>query len=79
MAYQRKTHLFGAAQPGAQFIQLEVGDLQGVEAVLMQRLCMFPCTSEPGGEGGLPGAEDPLGSRWVQPFGQCRQYHGDLV
>jgi hypothetical protein len=48
MANQRKTHLFGAAQPGAQFIQLEVGDLQGVEAVLMQRLCMFPCTSEKG-------------------------------
>jgi len=31
-------HLGGAAQPGAQFIQVEVGDLQGVEVVLVQGL-----------------------------------------
>jgi hypothetical protein len=25
----------------------------------------------------LTEAKDPLGSRWVQPFGQCRQHYGD--
>ena len=28
-------HLCGAAQPGAQFVQLEVGDLEVVETALM--------------------------------------------
>jgi hypothetical protein len=36
--------LVGAPQPGAQLIQLEVGDLQGVEVVLVQRLCVFAST-----------------------------------
>ena len=38
-------HLFGAAQPGTQFIQLEVGDLQGVEAVLVQGLSVLASAS----------------------------------
>ena len=59
-----------AAQPGAQFVQLEVGDLQGVEAVLVQGLSVFASASEPGGDGGLTGAEDPFGSGDIQPFGQ---------
>jgi hypothetical protein len=31
---------------------------------------MFPCASQPSGDGRLPVAEDPLGSRKIQPFGQ---------
>jgi hypothetical protein len=34
-------HLCGAAQPGAQFVQLEVGYLQGVEAVHVQGLSVL--------------------------------------
>ena len=40
-------HLLVAAQPRSQFVQLEVGDLQGVEATLVQGLCMFSCADEP--------------------------------
>src|SRR5260221_4363406 len=49
------------------------------EEALMQGLCMVPCASEPAGDGGLSGAEAPLGRRWVEPFGQRREHHGDLV
>ena len=35
MASQRKTHLCGAAQPGAQFIQLQVWEVQMAEEVLV--------------------------------------------
>jgi hypothetical protein len=38
-------HLCGAAQPGTQFVQLEVGDLQGVEAVLVQGLSVLASAS----------------------------------
>src|SRR5512142_2959944 len=39
---------------------------------------MLASAREPGGDRGVPKAEDPLGSGWVQPFGQCREHHGDL-
>jgi hypothetical protein len=38
MANQRKTHVLRAAQPGAQFIQLEVRKLEVGEAAPMQDL-----------------------------------------
>jgi hypothetical protein len=43
----------------------------------MQDLSMLACASEPGGNGGLPKAKDPLGSRRIQSFGQRREYHCD--
>src|SRR5215470_348601 len=49
------------------------------EEALMQSLCMVPYASEPGGDGGLSGAEDPLGRRWVEPFGKGRENHSDLM
>ena len=49
------------------------------EDTFVQGLCMFPGASEPGGDGGLTVAEDPLCCRRVEPFGQCREHHGDLV
>ncbi len=49
------------------------------EGPLVQRLSVLPSASEPGGDGGLPVAEDSFGRRWVQPFGQRREHHGDLV
>ena len=62
-------HLFSAAQPGAQFVQLQMRDMQGAEAALVQGLCVLACAREPGGYGGLPVAEDPLCCRKIQPFG----------
>src|SRR5215468_9979359 len=40
---------------------------------------MLTGARQPGSDGGLPIAEDPLGGGWVQPFGERRQYHCDLV
>jgi len=45
----------------------------------MEELSMSACASQPGGNGGLLVAEDPFGSGWVQPFGQRRQHHCDLM
>ena len=71
--------LLGVAQPGAQFIQLEVRKLEMGEEALVQGLSVLTCAPEPGGDGGLPVAEDPFGRGRVQPFGQRREHHGDLL
>jgi len=72
-------NLVGAAQPGAQFIQLEMWELEMGEEALVQGLCMLPSAGEPGGDGGPLVAEDPLSCGRVEPFGQRREHHGDLV
>jgi len=64
--------LCGSAQPGSQLVQLEVREVQVAEAALMEELCVLACASEPGGNGGLSVAENPLSRRWVQPFSQRR-------
>jgi hypothetical protein len=51
--------------------------MQIAEEVLVQRV--RACTREPGGDGGLPVAEDSFGRRWVQSFRQRREHHSDLV
>jgi hypothetical protein len=68
-----------AAQPRAQFVQLEVREPQLAEGPLMQRLSVLACAREPPRDSGLSGAENPRGRRGIQPFGQCSQYHGNLV
>ncbi|HEY6541875.1 MAG TPA: hypothetical protein VIZ18_13095 [Ktedonobacteraceae bacterium] len=40
---------------------------------------MLASTGEPGGDGGVSKAEDPLGSRGVQSFGQRRQHHRHVM
>ena len=65
-------HLCGAAQPGAQFVQLEVREPEMAEEALVQGLGVLASTSQPGGDGGLSIAEDTLGRRRIQPFGQRR-------
>ena len=72
-------HLFGATQPRAQFIQLQVREVQMAEEALVQGLCGSPARDRKARDGGLSKAEDPLSSRRVQPFGKGREHHGDLV
>ncbi len=72
-------YLCGAAQSDSNFVQLQVREVQVVEGSLMEELSVLACASEPGGDGGLTGAEDPFGSRKIQPFGQRSEHHGDLV
>ena len=68
-----------AAQPGAQFIQLQMWEPEVAEETFVQGLCMFSSASQPGRDRSLSKAEDPLCSRRIQPLGQRRQYHCDLV
>jgi hypothetical protein len=72
-------HLCGAAQPGSEFIQLEMREVYVAEAALMEELSVLACTREPPRDGGLTVTEDPLGSGWVQPFGQRGEHHGDMM
>jgi hypothetical protein len=72
-------HLHMAAQPGAQFVQLDVWEMQMAERVLMQHLRMLSRARQPPRDGGLTVAEDTLSCGSVQPFGQSRQHHGDLL
>jgi len=72
-------HLFGAAQPRAQFVLLKVREPDMAEAVLVQNLRVLASPSQPGGDSRLPVAEDPLRGGWVQPFCQRRGYPCDLL
>ncbi len=69
--------MLGVAQPGSKFVQLQVRKVEMVEGVLVQDLCVFASASQPGGDGRLTVAEDPFGSRGVQPFGQRREVLSD--
>jgi len=79
MTSQRKTHLGGAAQPGSQFIQLQMREVQMEEEALVQGVRVFASTGQPGSNGGLSVAEDPRSRRRIQPLGQRREDHGDLM
>jgi hypothetical protein len=72
-------HLCGAAEPGAQLVQLEVWEMEMDEEALVQGVRMLASTRQPGGDGGVSVAEDPLCGRRVQPFGQRSQHHGNLL
>ncbi len=72
-------HLRGAAQPGAQLVQLQVRKMEMAEEALVQGVRVPACTGEPPRNRGLSKAEDPLGRGRVQPFGQRREHHSDLV
>ena len=41
-------HLFGTAQAGAQFVQLQVREVEMEEEALVQRVRVYICTSEKG-------------------------------
>jgi hypothetical protein len=72
-------HLAMAAQPGANFIQLQVREVQVAEAALMEELSVLACPREPPRDGRLTVTKDAFGRGWVEPFGQRREDHGDLV
>ena len=72
-------YVCGAAQPGAQLIQLDVGDLEVAEAALVQRLRVLTSARQPESDGGLTVAEDAFGGGSIQPFSECGQDHCDLV
>src|SRR5258706_6653664 len=54
-------------------------EVEVAEDTFMQGLSVRARARQPGGDGRLSGAEDAFGRRWVQPFGQCSQHHGDVI
>ncbi len=72
-------YLLVAAQPGAQFVQLEVRELEVAERVLVQGLCVLASSRHPGGDRGMTVAEDTFRGGRIQPFGERRQHHCDLM
>jgi len=56
-----------------------VRELKVAEAALMEELSVAACARQPGADGGLSVAEDPFGGRRVEPFGQRREDHGNLL
>src|SRR5215469_9047556 len=68
-------HLLMVAQSGAQFVQLEVWEVQIAESKLMQGLSVLASASQPRSDGGLSVAEDTFGSGSIQAFGKRRQHH----
>ena len=64
-------HVLGVAQPGAQFVQLDMWEVEMAEGALVQDVCVLTSASQPRGNGGSSKAEDPLCCGRVQPFGQC--------
>ena len=63
-------HLRMTAEPGAQFVQLQVWELEMAKGALVQGVCVLSSSRQPSGDSGLLVAEDPFGSRKIQPFGQ---------
>ena len=68
-----------AAEPGAQFVQLDIRKLEMTEKVLVEALSVLPSAGQPGDDRGLTVAEDPFGSGRIQSFGQRSQHHGDVM
>ena len=53
--------------------------MEVAEGALKEDLSVAACASEPGGVGGLSVAENSRSRGRIQPFGQCRQDHGNLL
>ena len=65
-------HLFGATQPGSQFVQLEVRDLEVAEIVLVHGLSVHASTGQPSSDDGMMVAEDTLGGEGIQPTSRAQ-------
>src|SRR5262249_45292099 len=72
-------HLCVAAHPAAQFVQLHVWELEMAEIVFVQHLSVLASAREPGRNGRLSVVENTFSRGSVQPFGECREHHCNLV
>jgi hypothetical protein len=73
------SHSTCVAQLGAQFVQLEVGDLEVGKAALVQGLRVLASARQPVRDSSLSVAEDLFGGGSIQPKGLRRQHHCDVV
>jgi hypothetical protein len=73
-------HVWGAAQPGAQFVQLQVREPEVARCERSCKVCACsPARDRKAGDGGLTVAEDPCCGGRVQPTGSRRQHHPDVL
>ncbi len=72
-------HVLVASEPGSQFIQLQIWELEVAEIVLVQRLSVLARPRQPGGDGLPPVAEDPFSCGSIQSFSQRREHSCDLL
>jgi hypothetical protein len=56
-----------AAEPGAQFVQLQMREVELAEEAFVQGVGVLASTGQPRCDGGLSKAEDPFGSRRSSP------------
>jgi hypothetical protein len=56
-------HMLGAPEPCSLFVQLEVRELEGAKAALVEGLCVLVSMSHPGDDGGLSVALRPVRRR----------------
>ena len=59
-------YVLRATQSGAQFVQLEVRETKIREGALVDGLSVLDSAGQPGGDGSLSVAEDPLGGGSIQ-------------
>src|SRR6266581_4009473 len=78
-SHPQPEHLCGAPKLGAQFVQLQVREMQVAEGTFVQALRMFACAREPPCNRRLPKAEDAFSRGSIQPLGQRRQHNCDLL
>ena len=61
------------AEAHTQFVKLEMGEMEVMEPVIMQRRTVLTSACEPGGNRPFAVAKYPHSSRDTQPFGQRGQ------
>ena len=72
-------HVGAVTQPRAEFIQLEVGQVQLLQPAVMQASTMLPGTRDPARNRLLGVAEHAASSRDTQPFRKHREHEAHLL
>jgi len=63
-----------AAEPGAQFIELDVRQMQALENAVVEHGSVLPSAGQPGGDCGMAVAKDPYCRRDIHPFCERSQH-----
>ena len=65
------------AEPGAQFVELEVREVELLEEAVVQGRAVCASPRQPSRDGGVAMPEHPHGGGDREPFGQRRQHFGN--
>ncbi len=68
-------HMRPAAQPRAQFVELDVGQVEIVKDAVVERGTVLAGARHPGGDGGVPMAKHAPGGGKREPFRQRGEHH----